>query len=144
MLGVVLKSKSRLRIGEHGERQRKIGILIGRQLQVFESIQILARAHQHGSFIEFAQRIDRFRIGLERLGLQLLDHAGGEGEVLAHGVGQAVDGCRQIFHQRLRFDGDGLVVRQVANGRIDHDLIAEARILARNENIGTAELGYAA
>ena len=144
LLGVALKSKFRLRIGKHGEGQREIGIIIRRQLQVLERIQILARAHQHRSLVEFTQRIDRFRVGLERLGLQLLDHIGGERKVLAHRVGQAVDGRGQIFYQRLRFDGDSLVMRQVANGRVDHDLIAEACIFARNQNVGIAELGHAA
>ena len=35
-------------------------------------------------------------------------------------------------------------MHQVTNGRIDHDLIAEACILAGDENVGIAELGHAA
>ena len=48
------------------------------------------------------------------------------------------------FTSACAFDRDGLIVHQVANGRIDHDLIAETCILAGDENVGIAELGHAA
>ena len=123
------KSEFQLNIRQGGKGEGKFGILIRSCLQILDRIQVLARAHEGRALVVVAQGLGRFGAGLEGLRLQLIHHRGGERKVLADGVGQVVDGRGQILHQSLRLDGHSLVVDQVANSGIDHDLVTETGVL---------------
>src|SRR5208337_3508869 len=114
LFGFALTAHVGVGLSKAGISQRELRVLLDRSLELLLGLEVPPLAQQLKALVIVTERRQRFRGGLERLRLELLDDGGREGKVLSDGFGQTIDGFgNRLLVRSFRLEGCGAVLLQI-------------------------------